>query len=81
MSQTPALIHVSTALDLQELMDLFFSEQSIEQVNLDLVNIITLIGRNIKNSDVSQEERERFFTYMLQLQRVYQLLNGLAGSK
>jgi len=78
MSTSPALMHVPTAASqLRETFALFKAEQSIEQVNSDLVSIITLIGQNIKNPTVSQEDRERYFTYMLLVQKIYRLLNDI----
>ncbi|THU34262.1 hypothetical protein FAM09_24905 [Niastella caeni] len=78
MSQIPALMQVPTTIEqIQETLALFKSELTIEQVNYDLVSIITLIGQKIKCPDCSQEERERYFSYMLLLQKIYRLVNDI----
>lgn len=76
MSQNPALMQVPIE-QLQETMILFKAEQSIEQVSDDLVSILTVIGHIIKSPDTPQRDRERFFSYMLQLQKIYRLINDI----
>lgn len=78
MSQIPALMQVPSSIEqLQEILALFKAEQSIEQVNVDLVSVITLIGQTIKSPEISQLDRERYFSYMLLIQKVYRLINDI----
>lgn len=77
MIPNPAPMQVPPIEEIQEIVTLFKTEQSIDQVNYDLVNIITFIGQNIKAPGIAQQERERLFSYMLQLQKIYRFINDI----
>lgn len=77
MIPNPAPMQVPPIEEIEEIVCLFKSEQSIEQVNYDLLNLITFIGQNMKSPGIDQEQRERLFSYMLQLQKIYRFINDI----
>ena len=74
MSQNPAELQIVTSVI--ERFEEFTADQTIQQVSLDLNQIKTLITSNIVK-ETSNENRERLFTFYLQIQSIDRLFSDL----